>query len=767
MTCQDVWAHPDKCAFVEAYCSDYPAGLINYLHFYFCDLARAPVAAVLILGTWMVFLFGFVGVAASDFFCPNLSTIAKKLHLSESMTGVTFLAFGNGSPDVFSTFSAMGAGSASLAIGELVGAASFITSVVVGSMAIIKPFKVSKAPFLRDVIFFAGCVLFTLYTVIDGKITMVESITLIVYYIFYVTFVVVGNWYHQRVKTERELEERARNLYDDDEDAEPVDFDEEHELLSNGRGRKQKPPKISTFAVAGPYDAYDDDDEEELDDGYISPSQISSNDLESHQTLVSSMENPDVNMLQHHQLSQNSGGVENAISMRPPGSSVRRRPSLLSAFEFNDVVRSLSLSGSRGRIASYDPSYYGVKSPIHKRHFTRPHSANDASSRAVSVMSTHSQEGASSSSGLVIEHNEIMSTSPMDMDHDADALFEQALLRQSLILPDHHNPANQHLGHVHPHDMSPKDNAWTWKRLTEFLKAVQPIYFPTLIDWDDKTPFIKFLAVTSIPMVFLLTLTLPVVEIKEKEEDDESTDNNMDDTRQAPKIVVEDTDKHKGDEYEGWSRTATTVQMLVAPVFIAAVISSAAEYGVVPVLIALFVGSILSVLIYYSSTEEEPPRCYGALCFVGFMVAITWIFLVANEVVGVLQAFGMIFGVSDAILGLTIFAMGNSLGDLVANITIAKMGFPRMAFSACFGGPLLSISGTYMTLKTGTAIPLQVSPTLFVSLIGVLMTLLAALVIVPRNGYMMGRWWGWFLLIVYLICTVVNVVVEITMSKED
>ncbi|KAG0023814.1 hypothetical protein BGZ81_007921 [Podila clonocystis] len=691
-----------------------------------------------------------------------------------AQTGVTFLAFGNGSPDVFSTFSAMGAGSASLAIGELVGAASFITSVVVGSMAIIKPFKVSKAPFLRDVIFFAGCVLFTLYTVIDGKITMVESITLIVYYIFYVTFVVVGNWYHQRAKTERELEERARNLYDDDdEDAEPLDFDEEHGLLNNGTGRKQKPSKISTFAVAGPYDAYDDDDEEELDDGYIFPSQISSNDFESHQTLVSSMENPDVNMPQHHQLSQNSGGVENAISMRPSGSSVRRRPSLLSAFEFNDVVRSLSLSGSRGRIASYDPSYYGVKSPIHKRHSTRPHSVNDASSRAISVMSTHSLEGASSSSGLVIEHNEIISTSPLDMDHDADALFEQAMLRQSLILPDHHNPANQHFGHIHPHGINSKDNAWTWKRFAELLKAIQPIYFPTLLDWDDKTPFIKFLAVTSIPMVFLLTLTLPVVEIKEKEEDDESTDNNDDDTRRSPKIVVEDADKHKGDEYDGWSRTATTVQMLMAPVFVAAVISSAAEYGVVPVLIALFVGSIVSVAIHYSSTEEEPPRFYGALCFVGFLVAITWIFLVANEVVGILQAFGMIFGVSDAILGLTIFAMGNSLGDLVANITIAKMGFPRMAFSACFGGPLLNmllgvgISGTYMTLKTGTAIPLQLSPTLFVSLIGVLMTLLAALVIVPRNGYMMGRWWGWFLLIVYLICTVVNVAVEITMSKED
>ncbi|KAF8951840.1 hypothetical protein BGZ52_009452 [Haplosporangium bisporale] len=597
---------------------------------------------------------------------------------------------------------------------------------------------------------------------------MVESVTLIVYYVFYVAFVVVGNWYHQRVKTERELEEHARNLYDDDEELEPVDFHEEHGLLSNGSGRKQKPPRIITFAL-GPYDAYDDDDEEELDDGYISPSQLSSNDFESNRTLVSSLE-PDVNMPQHRQLSQNSGGVENAISLRPSGSSVRRRPSLLSAIEFNDVVRSLSLSGSRGRIASYDPSYYGVKSPIHKR-TPRPHSANGAYSYTASARSTHSPEGASSSSRLVIENNEIMSTSPMAMRHHTDALFEQAMLRQSLILPDHHDPANQHLGHVHSHDTS-KDNAWTWKRFTKGLRAIQPIYFPTLLDWDDKSPFIKFLAVTSIPMVFLLTLTLPVVEITEKEED-EATDVDDDDTRRTPKIVVEDTDKLAGDEYDGWSRTATTVQMLVAPVFVAAVISSAAEEGVVPVLIALLIGSVLSAAIYYSSTEEEPPRFYGALCFVGFLVAITWIFLVANEVVGVLQAFGMIFGVSDAILGLTIFAMGNSLGDLVANITIAKMGFPRMAFSACFGGPLLNmllgvgISGTYMTLKTGSPIPLQVSPTLFVSLIGVLLTLLAAIVIVPRNGYMMGRWWGWFLLIVYLICTVVNVVVEITMSKQD
>lgn len=76
----------------------------------------------------LAFLFSFIGITASDFFCPNLATIANYLGLSESTAGVTFLAFGNGSPDVFSTFAALRGGTFSLAIGELIGAASFSES---------------------------------------------------------------------------------------------------------------------------------------------------------------------------------------------------------------------------------------------------------------------------------------------------------------------------------------------------------------------------------------------------------------------------------------------------------------------------------------------------------------------------------------------------------------------------------------------------------------------------------------------------------------
>ena len=65
--------------------------------------------------------------------------------------------------------------------------------------------------------------------------------------------------------------------------------------------------------------------------------------------------------------------------------------------------------------------------------------------------------------------------------------------------------------------------------------------------------------------------------------------------------------------------------------------------------------------------------------------------------------------ISDGILGITLLAWGNSIGgtyvytvvmvrsclpplsDAVANVTMARQGFPRMAIGACYGGPLLSI----------------------------------------------------------------------------
>ena len=102
-------------------------------------------------------------------------------------------------------------------------------------------------------------------------------------------------------------------------------------------------------------------------------------------------------------------------------------------------------------------------------------------------------------------------------------------------------------------------------------------------------------------------------------------------------------------------------------------------------------GIAAAILVLIFSTSGEHPTMRTLRCSMGFFVAIIWIMAIADEVVGVLkvghrsqftsratvlipwipQAFGFIIGLSDAIIGLTIFAVGNSLADFVANMSVA------------------------------------------------------------------------------------------------
>ena len=98
----------------------------------------------------------------------------------------------------------MKVGAGSLALGELIGAAFFITSVVAGSMAIVKPFKVSRKSFLRDAIFFSGAVAFSVGLLAHGEIALLETSGMITYYIIYV--IVVATWYWRKFAIKRRSE---------------------------------------------------------------------------------------------------------------------------------------------------------------------------------------------------------------------------------------------------------------------------------------------------------------------------------------------------------------------------------------------------------------------------------------------------------------------------------------------------------------------------------------------------------------------------------
>lgn len=48
------------------------------------------------------------------------------------------------------------------------------------------------------------------------------------------------------------------------------------------------------------------------------------------------------------------------------------------------------------------------------------------------------------------------------------------------------------------------------------------------------------------------------------------------------------------------------------------------------------------------------------------------------------------FSLALAILGLTVLAVGNSVGDWVADTAVARAGKPAMGVASCFGSPLLN-----------------------------------------------------------------------------
>lgn len=233
-------------------------GFVDYTVFAYCQFTPSllPLALV-ILFIWWLFLFIGLAITADDYFCPALTVISKTLHLSHNIAGVTFLAFGNGAPDIFSAIAAIGNaknGEAGLAFGALFGAGVFVTAVVAGTIAIIHPFNAMQRPFLRDIVFYLAAVFWTFTVMWDKKITKIEAIGFILLYIVYVLVVVLGRYIYQRFKSPDIIGEITVKNEDKDETASYVEDTENRgseskPLLSSLRSETRGNVNISTESM--------------------------------------------------------------------------------------------------------------------------------------------------------------------------------------------------------------------------------------------------------------------------------------------------------------------------------------------------------------------------------------------------------------------------------------------------------------------------------------------------------------------------------------
>lgn len=166
-----------------------------------------------------------------------------------------------------------------------------------------------------------------------------------------------------------------------------------------------------------------------------------------------------------------------------------------------------------------------------------------------------------------------------------------------------------------------------------------------------------------------------------------------------------------------------------------------------------------AVAAFTLDTEQLPPVKLGTrfafapafIAVAGFLMGVVWIDSLASEVVGVVVFLAGLCGFPSGVLGLTVLAWGNSLGDFFGNQAMARQGMASTAITACFAAPMFDLlfslalgGGAYFAKNGVSSIQVTLPPEV---LLGGLMLIAyngILLLVGSRNGQRLPRWFAAF-----------------------
>ncbi|KAJ9554900.1 hypothetical protein OSB04_009514 [Centaurea solstitialis] len=217
---------------------------------------------------------------------------------------------------------------------------------------------------------------------------------------------------------------------------------------------------------------------------------------------------------------------------------------------------------------------------------------------------------------------------------------------------------------------------------------------------------------------------------------------------------------------EKWSKPFLVISMGLAPIMVALIWNTQeGKLGLKASAIIYFVAGGIGIALgtctfAFTSSTHPPQDCLVLWYAIGFLMSVTWTYLTADELVSLLESLGTIIGMSPSIIGLTILAWGNSIGDLTANVAMAMYGGPdgtQIAMSGCYAGPLfnlligLGFSFVFVSWSSYPGSYVVPEDPYIAETIGFLMAgLLWALVILPKRGMRVDHTLGGGLLVIYL-----------------
>lgn len=225
-----------------------------------------------------------------------------------------------------------------------------------------------------------------------------------------------------------------------------------------------------------------------------------------------------------------------------------------------------------------------------------------------------------------------------------------------------------------------------------------------------------------------------------------------------------------------WNRYQAVLWPVTSvPIFFIVSDQIGAKVNGFPIFVIVMICMIVpSVIIFLTTKWEEPPKYKYLFLAICFVLSVIWIFIIAEELVALLQALGTILNVSSAIMGATVLAWGNSIGDLVSDIVVTKKGNPRMALGATYGGPLFNLLvglGLALTIKNIKTFPtpFAVAPThlIYATAAFLFFALYTSMVFGFVRKYKLSWWFGIFLMVVYVVFTVIILLIELKIFWPD
>ena len=280
-------------------------------------------------------------------------------------------------------------------------------------------------------------------------------------------------------------------------------------------------------------------------------------------------------------------------------------------------------------------------------------------------------------------------------------------------------------------DLSAPDEAWPRKfSLTEwddFMSHINPI---DASNWASTSLTGKVISIFRSPLLFMTILTVPVV----------------------------DNEKPK----HNWCRLLNSIHCFLVPA--ALLVSSRWAFddacyllcGMPFKLLILLPGLCLALFVFKTTNAHRPPTYHAAFAYVGFVMSVVWVYLLATEIISLLKTVGIIFSMTDTAIGLGVLAWGNSLGDIVANLSLADAGYPRMALGASIGAPLLNLLLGFglsftISLRPGESSPIDYSPTitLLCSTLAAILVALMLSTLVPHKRS--KKPFGYLLILAYAV----------------